>query len=108
MGLERSPLSLVTTTEGYLEGKSSGFHLESEITAVGDQPLWLRDISLSTEVDINFADKKQSLGRYSSLADLSHGVFFNARNLQKLYCAMELAVIIVLLSYLDSYARFIF
>jgi hypothetical protein len=35
VGLERCPLSLVSTTEELLERKSSGSGLETEITAVG-------------------------------------------------------------------------
>jgi hypothetical protein len=38
VGMERGPLSLLSTTEELLEGKSSGFGLEFEITAVGDPP----------------------------------------------------------------------
>jgi hypothetical protein len=39
VGLERSPLSLVSTIEELLERKSSGFGPETEITAEGDPPL---------------------------------------------------------------------
>jgi molybdopterin biosynthesis enzyme MoaB len=36
VGLERGPLSLVSTTEELLQRKSSGFGLEIRYTAVGD------------------------------------------------------------------------
>jgi hypothetical protein len=36
LGLERGPLSLVSTIEELLERKNSGSGLETEITAVGD------------------------------------------------------------------------
>jgi hypothetical protein len=72
VGLERGPLSLVSTIEELLGRKSSG----SEITAGGDPPRWLRDTPKSANVSTNFADKWWLLGRYNLLAESGHGVCF--------------------------------
>jgi hypothetical protein len=59
VGLERGPLSVVSTIEELLERKSSGSGLENENTA-----------AVIRRAD--HVDKRRSLGRYSSLADSGH------------------------------------
>jgi hypothetical protein len=73
VGLERGPLSLVSTTEELLGRKCSGFGLESREYVHRDSSLWPRG-TYPQKFGTNFADERWFFGRYSSLADWGHGV----------------------------------
>jgi hypothetical protein len=66
--LERGPLSLVRITEELLEWKSS-------VSGSRKPRLMAVEIRCADhKFGTNFVDMRQALGRYSSLADYSHGI----------------------------------
>jgi hypothetical protein len=66
----------VSAIDELLERKVAAPVYETDNTVVEIRHADHVTLSRSAKADTNFTDKRRSLGRYTSLADSDHGVFF--------------------------------
>jgi hypothetical protein len=75
VGLERGPLSLVRITEELFQGNSGSGLENRKLTTMGESFRWTRDTLYPLKLALTSPTSGgRSVGRYSSLADSSHGV----------------------------------
>jgi hypothetical protein len=79
VGLERGPLSLVMIIAALFQGNSGSGLENRKFTTVGEPLRWPRDTLYPLKLALTSPTSGgRSVGRYSSLADSSHGVFMGA------------------------------
>jgi hypothetical protein len=76
VGLERSPLSLVSTTEELLEGRSSGSGVENrDYSLRASAAMTARNPS--TRKSLHYPRRQEAVAQSDSLVDSGHGEFFD-------------------------------
>jgi hypothetical protein len=96
VGLERCPLSLVSTTEELLGRNSSGSSLQNRDYGCRDPPVCPRDTSLSTKVGTNsVTNGGRSVGIVSSLRPMSFFFFWEHQRFTAVWASLAFYLILI-------------